>query len=211
RIITNLRAGSTQTSDGSQRAGTGNLMDDVESGSGIGLPERRLSSPKPQIPWLPSSKSSQEHTLKASKVDVDQPTVADTSAGQVGYKGAGPPLRHATIGQRCSSVSAPNVFVTRRNRSSSAVDGIATVGCNPMEGQFHNIYSDHQSQGSGQNGTTSRTRALTEEKVDMDADGGRACHSVILHGERTEHNAIGSSLGLPPDDGVFEVQESGDE
>ena len=204
-LTTNIKVGSTQNSDGSQRAIPGSLTDGVGSASGNGVPKRRLSSSKSHVLRLPSPKPSKEHILKASKTDVDQPTAVDISVGHVDYEEAEPPLLLATIGKYGSSagkygsgLTSPNLPLPRRNRSSHAVDGITSVGSGPTEEPFDRTSDDDEGGHCALNKPTSRARAVISNDVDRNADGGGVRHAVIQHGRRAGHSSTASSPDPPP-------------
>ncbi|CAM9988984.1 unnamed protein product [Ascophyllum nodosum] len=185
----NIRAGSTQTSDGSQRANPGSLRDGIGSASGNRLPKRRLSSSKSHVLRLPSPQPSKEHILNGSKIDVDQSSAADTSVGHVGYEKAESPLCQATFGKygssagKCGSgLTSPNLPLPRRIRSSHAVDGITSVGSGPTEGPFDRTSDDDEDGHCALNKPTSRAHAVINDDVDCNADGGGVRHAVIQHG-----------------------------
>ena len=213
RRTANLRAGSTQTLDGLQRASPDNLKKGVPSESGSDLPKRRLSSSESQVLQLPSPKPSQEHILKASKTDVDQSTTTDTSVRHIGYEEAEPPLCQATIAKygsgagKCSSgPTASNLPVPRSNRSSHGVDGMTFAGCGFTEGPFDRNSDDVEGGHCVRNKTTSGAHAVTNDDVNYNSNGGRARHSAIQHGKRVGYKSTDSSLDRPPAAEIVEAR-----
>ena len=209
---TNLRAASLQTSDGPQRASPGILRKGVGSGSGSGLLKRRLSSSKSNVLRLPSPKPSQEHVLKASKIDVDQATTADTSVGHDGYQEDEPPLFQATVGKygsgdaKCSSgLTASSLPVSRSNRSSHAVDGMTSAGCGPTEGPSDRT-SDDDDGGHCARNKASGAPAVLNDDVNCNSDGDQAPHSAIQHGRRAGDNATNSYQDRPSVAEIIEVR-----
>ena len=213
RRTANLRAGSTQTLDGLQRASPDNLKKGVPSESGSDLPKRRLSSSESQVLRLPSPKPSQEHILKASKTDVDQSTNTDTSVRHIGYEEAEPPLCQATIGKygsdagKCSSgLTASNLPVPRSNRSSHGVDGMTFAGCGFTERPFDRNSDDVEGGHCARNKTTSGAHAVTNDDVNCNSNGGRARHSAIQHGKRVGYKSTDSSSDRPPAAEIVEAR-----
>ena len=205
---TNLSTGASQISDGSPR------VIPTEEGIGVGgaggsdVPKKGLSC-KLQVVELLPHKPPEEHILEAGKKHLDQSTTADKSVAEVCHKKAEPPLRQFATGQRSSGASTSStssVSVPRTNRSSRAVDDIASVGLGPAKKTLIRTYNDEECARRDGNETTPRTYAVTNENVSIDreADGGRTRHSAGL--QKTEHKSTVSSVGLPPDTEVFEVR-----